>query len=92
MKFWYVESQKPTRDEHSRDIAMAEAGFNINYVAFHFDTHKTTVYWKINRFVQTKFVGDRPRSGRQNSIGGTFHIDHIKTGDISYSKPALYNI
>ena len=42
-----------------------EAGLNINYVAFHFDIHKTIAYRKINRFVQTKLVGDRPRSGRQ---------------------------
>ena len=39
MKFWYVESQKPTRV-----IGMAEAGFSINYVAFHFDIHKTIAY------------------------------------------------
>ena len=74
---------------------MAEAGFIINYVAFHFDIHKIIAYGIINRFVQTKLVGDRPRSGRQiktNSTGGTFHSDHIKTGDISYNKPALYNI
>ena len=36
MKFWYVESQKPTKDERSWVIGMAEADFNINYVAFHF--------------------------------------------------------
>ena len=44
---------------------MAEAGLNINYVAFHFDIHKTIAYRKSNRFVQTKLAGDRPRSGRQ---------------------------
>ena len=74
---------------------MAEAGFNINYVAFHFDFHKTLAYRIINRFVQTKLARDRPRSDRQqktNYTRGTFHLDHIKTGDISYSKPALYNI
>ena len=62
MKFWYVESQKPTRDERSWVIGMMEAGFNINYVAFNFDIHKTFAYRIINRFVQTKLAGDRPRS------------------------------
>ena len=37
MKFWYMELQMPTRDERSWVIGMVEAGFNINYVAFHFD-------------------------------------------------------
>ena len=63
--FLYVESQKPTRDERSWMIGMAEAGFNINYIAFHFDIHKTIACWIINHFVQTKLAGDRPRSGRQ---------------------------
>ena len=36
-----MESQKPTRDERSWVIGMAEAGFSINYVSFHFDIHKT---------------------------------------------------
>ena len=66
MKFWYVELQKPTRDEWSWVNGMAEAGFNIKYVAFHFDIHKTIAYQIINRSVQTKLAGDRPRSGRQN--------------------------
>ena len=65
MKFWYVESQKPPRDERSCVIGMAEACFNINYFAFHFEIHKTIAYRKIIRFVQTKFAGDCPRSGRQ---------------------------
>ena len=65
MKFWYTESQKPTIDEPSLVIGMAEAGFNINNVAFHFDIHKTIAYRIINRFVQTKLAGDRTRSGRQ---------------------------
>ena len=65
MKFWYVESQKHTRDERSWVIGIAEGGFNINHVAFHFDIHKTIVYRIINRFVQTKLAGDRPRSDRQ---------------------------
>ena len=65
MQFWYVELQKPTRDERSWVIGMAEAGFNINYVAFDFDIHKTIAYRITNRFVQTKLAGDRPRSGRQ---------------------------
>ena len=66
MKFWYMESQKPTRDERSWVIGMAEVGFNINYNAFHFDIHKTIAYRIINRFVQTKLARDPPRSGRQN--------------------------
>ena len=65
MKFWYVESQKPTRDEHSWVIGMAEAGFSIDYVAVHFDIHKTIAYRINNRFVQINLTGDRPRSGRQ---------------------------
>ena len=64
MKFWYVVSQKPTRDERSWVIGMAEAGFIINYVAFHFDIHNTIAYRIINRFVQTKLAEDRARSGR----------------------------
>ena len=63
MKFWYVESQKPTRD--ARMIGMAEAGFNINYVAFHFDIHKTIAYRIINRFVQTQIAGYHPKSDRK---------------------------
>ena len=95
MKFWYVESQKPTREERSWVIGMTEAGFKINNVAFHFDIHKTIAFRIINRFVQTKLAGDRPRSGRRiktNSAGGTFHSDHINTGDISCRNPALYNM
>ena len=64
---------------------MAEAGFNINNVAFHFDIHKTIAYRIINRFVQSKLARDRPNLGRQkkktNSTGGKFHSDHIKKGD-----------
>ena len=41
MKFGNVESQEPTRDERSWVFGMAEAVFNINYVAVHFDIHKT---------------------------------------------------
>ena len=44
MKLLYVEYQKPTRDERSWVIGMPEACFNINYVAFHFDIHKTIAY------------------------------------------------
>ena len=83
MKFWYMESQKPTRDESSWVIGMAKAGCNINNVAFHFDIYKTIAYRIFNRFVQTKLARDRPR---------TFNSDHIKTSDISYSKAASYNI
>ena len=64
MKFWYMESQKSTRDERSWVIDMAEVDFNINYDAFHFDIHKTIAYRIINRFVQTKLAVDRTRSGR----------------------------
>ena len=68
MKFWYVESQKPPRDERSYVIGMAEACFNINNVAFHFEIHKTIAYRIIKRFVQTKLAGDCPRLGRQKII------------------------
>ena len=43
---------------------MAEAGFNINYVPFHFNIHKTIAYRIINRFVQTMLTGDRPEIGQ----------------------------
>ena len=66
MKFWFMESPKPTRDEGSGVIGMTEVGFNINYDAFHFDIHKTIAYRIINRFVQSKLAWERPRSGRQN--------------------------
>ena len=90
MKFWYMDSQKPTRDERSWVIGMAETGFNINYDDFHFDIHKTIAYRIINRFVQTNLAWDRPRSGRQNKnwlTGGLFHSDHIKTGGIFTANP-----
>ena len=61
MKFWYVESQKSTRDEHSGVMGVMEAGFNINYVAVHFNIHKTIAYRLNNRFVQRKLAADRPR-------------------------------
>ena len=61
-----MESQRPTRDERSWVIGMAEVGFNINYDAFHFDIQKTIAYRIINRLVQTKLAWDRPRSGRPN--------------------------
>ena len=66
MKFWYMESQKPTRDERSWVIGMAEVGFTINNDAFNFYIHKTIAYRIINSFVQTKLTWDRPRSERQN--------------------------
>ena len=65
MNYWYMESQKATRDERSVVIGMAEVGININYDAFHFDILKRIAYRIINRFVQTKLARDRPRSGRQ---------------------------
>ena len=68
MKFWYVESQKPTRDERSWVNGMAEADFNIDHVALHFDIHKTIVYRIINRSRKKKLTGDRPRSGRQKKL------------------------
>ena len=64
MKCWYMESQKPTRDERSWVIGMVEVGFNINYDAFDFDIHATIAYRIINRFLQTKLAVDRTRSGR----------------------------
>ena len=64
---------------------MTEAGFNINYVGFHFDIHKTIAYQIINRFVlQSGLETARDWSDRRktNSTGGTFHSVHIKTSDI----------
>ena len=51
--------------KRSWEIGMAEACFNINYVALHFDIHKTIAYRIINCFLQTKLTGDRPRSDWQ---------------------------
>ena len=85
-------SQKPTRDERSWVVGMAEVGFYTYYDAFHFDIHKTIAYRIINRFVQTKLNWDRADRTKTNLTGGTFHSDLIKTGGIFYSKPALYNI
>ena len=68
MKFGYVESQKPTRDELSWVIGAAEAGFHINYVAVYYDIHKTIAYRINNRFGQRKLAGDRPKSGRQKKL------------------------
>ena len=47
---------------------MAEAGFNIYNVAFHFDIHKTLANQIINRFVPDELAPDRPRSGRQKKL------------------------
>ena len=44
-----MESQKPTRDERSWLIGMAEFGFNINCDVFHFHIHKTIAYRIINQ-------------------------------------------
>ena len=60
-----MELQKPTGDEYSRIIGMAEAGINIKSVALHFHIHKITAYRIINRFGQTWLTEDCPRSGRQ---------------------------
>ena len=68
MKFGYAKSQKPTRDKRSWVIGVAEAGFKINYVAVHFDIHKTIAYRINSRFVQRKLAGDRPRWGRQKKL------------------------
>ena len=91
-----MESQKPTRDERSWVIGMAEVGFNINYDAFHFDIHKTIAYRIINRFVQTKLAWDRPISGRQNKKLAPLEERFIQIISrrvaFFYSKPALYNI
>ena len=39
---------------------MAKAGININDVACHFGSHKTTAKRTINRFWQTGLAGDCP--------------------------------
>ena len=49
-------------------IGVADADFNINYAAVHFDIHKTVSNRINNRFVQRKLAGDRPRSGKQEKI------------------------
>ena len=91
-----MKSQKPTRDERSWVIGMAEVGFNINYDAFHFDIHKTIAYRIINRFVQTKLAWDRPTSGTQNK--NELHWRNVSyrsyedDGIFFYSKPTLFNI
>ena len=74
---------------------MAEADFNIDHVALHFDIHKTIVYRIINR-LRKKVDWRPPEIGQTekitNSTGGPFLSDPIKTGAISDSKSALYNI
>ena len=68
MKFGNVESKKTTRDECSWVHGVAEANFNIYYVAVHFDIHKTIAYQINNRFVQKKnwLETARYRAGRKN--------------------------
>ena len=82
MKFWYVESQKPTSDERSWVICMAEAGVQINDAALHFDFNKGTAYWIIHRFEQTSLAGLWQSSVdlKNNSTGGKFNSYHILTG------------
>ena len=62
MKFGYVELQKPTRDERSWVIGMAETDFNMNNAAVHFDIHKRIAYQIYIRFAQRKFAEDRLRT------------------------------
>ena len=66
MTFWYVKSGNPTRDERSWVIGLAEAGFNINYVAVHFDIHKTIGY-RINNISckESWLETARDRAGRK---------------------------
>ena len=85
MTFWYMESQKPTREERSWVIGMAEAGFNIDNVALHFDILINNCLPNNQSFRENK-VGWRPpeigqTEKKTNSTGGKFHSDHIKTGD-----------
>ena len=40
MKFGYVESQKPTKDERSWVVVKTEAGIHINVIALNFDFQK----------------------------------------------------
>ena len=90
-----MESQKFTRDERSWVIGMTEVGFNIKYDDFHFDINKTIAYRIINRSCKQSWLEtarDRADRTKTNTIGGTFHSDHIKTGGIFYSEPALYNM
>ena len=66
LKFGYVESQKPTTYERSWVIGVAEAAFNIDYVAVYFDIPKIIAYRRNNRFMQRKLAGDhRDRAGRK---------------------------
>ena len=63
-RYMYVDSRKPTRDQHMWVICMSKAGSNINDVARHFGFHKTTAYRTINRFWQTGLAGERQKSGQ----------------------------
>ena len=98
MNFGYVESQKPTRDERSGVIGVAEDSFNINHVndvAVHLDIQKTIACRINNRLVKECWLEtarDRAAEKKNNSTEQMFHSDHIKTGEISYSKLALHNI
>ena len=76
MKFRYLETQEPARDERSWVIGMTVAGINIDDVDLHFDIHKTTAYQIINRIGKTMLAGDHPRSGRLKK-NGSFHSYQI---------------
>ena len=72
---------------------MAEAGFDINNVAIHFNIHKTTAYRMINRLGKwdwLKTVHDRKDRKKCKSTGGTFHPYHIKAVENSASKPLCW--
>ena len=88
-----MESQKPTRDERNCVISMAEAGFNIMLFFILIFIKQLLTEYSIISCKQSWLATARDQADKKtNSTGLTFHSDHIKTGDTSESKPALYNI
>ena len=90
-----MKRHKPTRDERSWVIGMAEAGFSINDVALHFDIYWITAYRSINRFWQIGFVWDhRDRTKRKKitALEERSFISHQGGRDFFSSKPALLNV
>ena len=64
MKFRYVESQKPTRNDCSWVNSIVETGINITYVSRHFDIHKNTCLPKHQWFLVNRVGCRSPEIGQ----------------------------
>ena len=51
-------------EQHERAIGMLTAGMSARDVAWHFQSHESTISRLLNRFQKTGNVADRPRSDR----------------------------